>query len=136
MQWRGLAIMDNNNNHSNDEYRFRYIEEKVKSNDERIKGLETLANEFTKISIILEKQQELNEKQDETLTNINDNLTNLNHTTEQLGERVGKLEEEVKDSQSRDNISLTLTFRKVLWTVFSLTVGGLFTWLFSKIKGE
>ena len=116
------------------EYRFKYLEEKISVQEERIKGLEILSNEFTKIATILEMQTEMNRKQDETLTKINDNLTTLNHTTKQLGERVNDLESEVKEVNSRDTISIGVLMRKVGWTVLTLAIGVGFTWLF-KDKG-
>lgn len=116
------------------EYRFKYLEEKISVQEERIKGLEILSNEFTKIATILEMQTEMNRKQDETLTKINDNLTTLNHTTKQLGERVNDLESEVKEVNSRDTVSIGVLMRKVGWTVLTLAIGAGFTWLF-KDKG-
>lgn len=128
MQWRGLNKMEEK------DYRFKYLEEKVESHDERIKGIEKLSNEFTKISTILEMQTEMNKKQDETLGKINDNLTNLNNTTQRLGERVGHLEGQVGEVTKNDSISVTTLMKRIGWTLFTLVMGGLVTWGFSEIR--
>lgn len=113
-----------------DDYRLKYIEEKLYGHDDRIKGLEKMTNEFTKISTILEMQTKMNEKQDETLGKINDNLTHLNHTTKVLGDRVNDLETEVKEVNKRDTVSVTGFLRKFGWTVLVGIVGGAIGWYF------
>lgn len=132
MQWR----VDTMTQDTTLDYRYKYLEEKVNGHDERIKGLEYMSIEFTKISTILEMQQDMNKKQDETLIKINDNLTQLNQKSDRLGERVDSLEGEVKESSQRDNISFSLTVRKVLWTVATVIIGGLFGWVFKFIQGQ
>lgn len=118
------------------DYRMKYIEEKIHGHDDRIKGLEQLSNEFTKISLILEQQIVMNKEQNVTMEKINDNLTNLNNTTQRLGERVGELEGQVKEVKKNDTILVSGVVRKVGWTLFTLIVGGLFTWGFAKLKGQ
>lgn len=95
------------------DYRYKYLEEKVNGHEERIKSLEIMNNEITKISTILEMQAEMNKKQDETLTKINENLTSLNVKSDRLAERVDGLESDVKKASKRDSISVTETIKKI-----------------------
>lgn len=106
----------------NKDYRYKYLEEKVNSHEERIKSLEVMNNEITKISTILEMQAEMNKKQDETLTKINENLTNLNVKSDRLAERVNGLENDVKEVSNRDSISITETMKKIGWLVVTAIV--------------
>lgn len=114
----------------------KFIEDKLENHRERIKGLELLSNEFTKISTILEMQIEMNKKQDITLEKINDNLTNLNHTTQQLGERVQKVEGAVDKVNENDSISVTGFLKKIGWLILSGCIGGIITWAFFLIRGN
>lgn len=118
-----------------EDYR-RYLEDKLNTLNERVKILEVLTQEFTKISTILEIQIELNKKHDSVLERINENLINLNNTTKTLGTRVEQIESSVEKVRERDNISFVDAGKKVIWTIFTLVAGGFVTWMFLILRKE
>lgn len=120
---------------NNKDYR-RFLEEKLESHNDRLKVVEKLTTEFTKISTILELHIEMGKKQDMTLEKINANLTTLNQETQKLGERVKKVESSVDKVTENDNISLAGLTKKIGWTIFTLIIGGLITWMFMVIRGK
>lgn len=114
-----------------EEIQLEHLRENIDRQDKRIGALEHLTIETTKISTILEMQQKMSENQDNTLVKINDNLTNLNHKTEMMGQRVDSLEDRVEKHNKDSTVNILELAKKVGWTIVTLAIGALFTWIVS-----
>lgn len=109
------------------------MEKELERIDRRLERVEANQSEFTRITLILEQQVEINKKQSEVLDKVNENLSNLNGRFNSLDTEVEELKSEVKGITERDNISMSLTIKKYfglfLSGIVSAGVTALVVWL-------
>lgn len=112
---------------------YEYLKERLENQEAKIKVLESMAVEMTKIATILEIQQAMSKEQDRVLKDISQNLSEINHKSDRLNERVDHLESEVKEHSDSNTINVGELTKKIGWTVVSLVIGGIITAIMSGV---
>lgn len=105
------------------------LKERVNSSHKRIDSLEVDVKMIPKIETLLEITIETNKKQTDTLNNINTNLTMLNNNYDNLTNRVGTIEDDIKNNRKNSSINLS---KLTTDTIYKVIPAIILAWLFFK----